>query len=119
MIYAKSNPKETLREHTDALRKELETLKNCYGDKIEILTNLDKEEFWRLLDIIVEFHDLGKVFTPFQNVIREKIGEKKIDTSFENDIYHNFISPAFINYKNLNIYKYLKEVIFKSIGYHH
>ena len=34
MIYAKSNPKETLREHTDALRKELETLKNCYGDKI-------------------------------------------------------------------------------------
>lgn len=119
MIYAKSNPKETLREHTDALRKELETLKNCYGDKIEILTNLDKEEFWRLLDIIVEFHDLGKVFTPFQNVIREKIGEKKIDTPFENDIYHNFISPAFINYKKLNIDKDLKEVIVQSIGYHH
>ena len=119
MIYAKSNPKETLREHTDALRKELETLKNCYGDKIEILTNLDKEEFWRLLDIIVEFHDLGKVFTPFQNVIREKIGEKKIDTSFENDIYHNFISPAFINYKKLNIDNDLKEVIVQSIGYHH
>ena len=92
MIYAKSNPKETLREHTDALRKELEILKKCYGDRIERLSNLDKEEFWRLLDIIVEFHDLGKVFTPFQNIIREKIGEKKIDTPFENDIYHNYMN---------------------------
>ena len=119
MIYAKSNPKETLREHTDALRKELEILKKCYGDRIERLSNLDKEEFWRLLDIIVEFHDLGKVFTPFQNVIREKIGEKKIDTPFENDIYHNFISPAFINYKKLNIDKSLKDIVVQSIGYHH
>ena len=119
MIYAKSNPKETLREHTDALRKELEILKKCYGDRIERLSNLDKEEFWRLLDIIVEFHDLGKVFTPFQNVIREKIGEKKIDTPFENDIYHNFISPAFINYKKLNIDKSLKDIVVQSLGYHH
>ena len=119
MIYAKSNPKETLREHTDALRKELEILKKCYGDRIERLSNLDKEEFWRLLDIIVEFHDLGKVFTPFQNIIREKIGEKKIDTPFENDIYHNFISPAFINYKKLNIDKSLKDIVVQSIGYHH
>ncbi|WP_455539350.1 CRISPR-associated helicase Cas3' [Terrisporobacter sp.] len=119
MIYAKSDPKETLREHTDELKKELEILKKYYGNKIDILSDLDKEEFWRLLDIIVEFHDLGKVFTPFQNVIREKIGEKKINTSFENDVYHNFISPAFINYKKLNIDKELKELVVQSIGYHH
>lgn len=119
MIYAKSDPKETLREHTDELRNELELLKQSYGESIVKLSNLDEEEFWRLLDIIVEFHDLGKVFTPFQNVIREKIGENKIPTFFENDIYHNFISPAFINYKNLNISKELKPLVVQSIGYHH
>ena len=111
MIYAKSNPKETLREHTDGLLRELDNLKNSYGNKIESLLSsndditIDKDEFWRLLDIISEFHDLGKVYTPFQNVIREKIGEEKLITNFENDIYHNYISPAFINYKELNIPK--------------
>ncbi len=54
MIYAKSDPKETLREHTDKLRKELEFLRKYYGDKIGKLSDLDDEEFWRLLDIIVE-----------------------------------------------------------------
>lgn len=119
MIYAKSEPKETLREHTDELIQELSILKESYGDKIEKLSDLDNEEFWRLLDIIVEFHDLGKVFTPFQNLIRKKIGMDEIPTLFENDIYHNFISPAFINYKNLNIKKELKPLVVQSIGYHH
>ena len=119
MIYAKSEPKETLREHTDELIKQSRLLKESYGEQIEKLSNLDNEEFWKLLDIIVEFHDLGKVFTPFQNIIREKIGMDKIPTLFENDIYHNFISPAFINYKNLNIKKELKPLVVQSIGYHH
>lgn len=119
MIYAKSKPKETLREHTDELIRELKILRESYGDKIESLSDLDNEEFWRILDIIVEFHDLGKVFTPFQNVIREKIGEQTIATSFENDIYHNFISPAFIDYKKLNIDKDLKPLVVQPIGYHH
>ena len=119
MIYAKSEPKETLREHTDELIKELELLKRCYGEKIEKLSDMDRNEFWRLLDIILEFHDLGKVFTPFQNVIREKIGEDILPTSFKNDIYHNFISPAFINYKKLNIDKEYKQLVTQSIGYHH
>ena len=119
MIYAKSEPKETLREHTDELIKELELLKRCYGEKIEKLSDMDRNEFWRLLDIILEFHDLGKVFTPFQNVIREKIGKDILPTSFENDIYHNFISPAFINYKKLNIDKEFKQLVTQSIGYHH
>ena len=125
MIYAKSNPKETLREHTDGLLRELDNLKNSYGNKIESLVvndkdiTIDKDEFWRLLDIIAEFHDLGKVYTPFQNVIREKIREEKLKTNFENDIYHNYISPTFLNYKELNISSALKSVIAQAIGYHH
>lgn len=119
MIYAKSDPKETLREHTDALIEQLKILQDSYGDKIEQLANLDKDEFWRLLDIIVEFHDLGKVFTPFQNVIREKIGIDTLDTVFENDVYHNYISPSFLNYKELEIDKKLRNLVVQSIGYHH
>lgn len=129
MIYAKSNPKETLREHTDGLLRELDNLKSSYGNKIESIVDnivnndeditIDKDEFWRLLDIISEFHDLGKVYTPFQNVIREKIGEEKLKTNFENDIYHNYISPTFLNYKELNISKDLKSIVAQAIGYHH
>lgn len=119
MLYAKSEPKETLREHTDGLIHQLEVLKNSYGVKIENLITIDKEEFWKLLDIIVEFHDLGKVFTPFQNIIREKIGEYSLPTPFENDVYHNYISPAFIKYKELEIEKELRPIIVQSIGYHH
>ena len=129
MIYAKSDPKETLREHTEGLLRELDNLKSSYGNKIEsIVANIvnndeditiDKDEFWRLLDIISEFHDLGKVYTPFQNVIRDKIGETELETNFENDIYHNYISPTFLNYKELNISKDLKSVVTQAIGYHH
>lgn len=125
MIYAKSDQKETLREHTDGLLRELDNLKSSYGNKIESLIyreediNIDKDEFWRILDIISEFHDLGKVYTPFQNVIRDKIGEEKLKTNFENDIYHNYISPTFFNYKKLNISKKLKPIVAQAIGYHH
>lgn len=119
MIYAKSNPKETLREHTDELKYQLVILRNSYGCKIENILKIDSNEFWRMLDIIVEFHDLGKVFTPFQNVIRERIGEEFLSTTFENDIYHNYISPAFLNYKELEIEKTIKPIVVQAIGYHH
>ena len=125
MIYAKSDPKETLREHTDGLLRELDNLKSSYGNKIESLIyreediNIDKDEFWRILDIISEFHDLGKVYTPFQNVIRDKIGEEKLKTNFENDIYHNYISPTFLNYEKLTIPEELIPVVAQAIGYHH
>ena len=74
-IIAKTKPYETLREHTDELRKELEMLKATYGEKIEALISIDKNEFWRLLDIIIEFHDLGKVYTAFQNKLKCVLNE--------------------------------------------
>lgn len=119
MIYAKSNPKETLREHTDELKCQLVILRESYGCKIENILKIDSNEFWRIIDIIVEFHDLGKVFTPFQNVIREKIGEELLATTLENDIYHNYISPAFLNYKELKIERKLRPIVVQAIGYHH
>ncbi|WP_072903813.1 CRISPR-associated helicase/endonuclease Cas3 [Hathewaya proteolytica] len=119
MIYAKSEPTETLREHTDALREECEVLKTSYGDKICSIVDIEIEEFWRMLDIIIEFHDLGKTYTPFQNAIRKKIGEEEITTEFENDIFHNYISPAFLMCSKLGINKELNKCVVQSIGYHH
>lgn len=120
MIYAKSEPIETLREHTDNLLEQLEILKNSYRHNLEKVIPIDSKEFWKLLDIVVEFHDLGKVFTPFQNVIREKIGMSKIDTGFENDIPHNYLSPAYISFKNINIDdEEERKMIIQAIGYHH
>lgn len=119
MIYAKSDPIESLREHTDGLREALKVLKADYGEKINRLVE-DEEEFWRLLDIAVEFHDLGKVFTPFQNVIREKVGDEIISTPFENSINHNFLSPAFMNFRKLDVKdKRIQKILTQAIVYHH
>lgn len=127
-LIAKTKPYETLREHTDELRKELEMLKVTYGEKIETLISIDKDEFWRLLDIIIEFHDLGKVYTPFQNKLKSVLNEilnnpNKYtieDTQFLNDIGHNYISPVFMNFKKLNIIdKEKKRIVIQVIIYHH
>ena len=124
MIYAKSNPVETLREHTDALRKQLHILNKSYGEKINTLNFINEEEFWRLLDIIVEFHDVGKAFSPFQKLIRDnmdiEVEEDEVITHLDNNVNHNYISPAFIKYKDLGIKdKELRKVLNQAIVYHH
>ena len=62
MLYAKSNPVETLREHTDELLKQMNMLRECYGTNINSLNFLEVERFWQLLDFVIEFHDIGKAF---------------------------------------------------------
>lgn len=124
MIYAKSNPVETLREHTDALIEQLKLLQKYYGKNINNLDYINKDEFWKLLDIVVEFHDVGKAFSPFQKLIRSnmdiEIDEPKVITDLENNVNHNYISPAFIKYKELGIKdRELRKVLNQAIVYHH
>ena len=120
MIYAKSDPKETLREHTDNLLKQLSVIRDKYGYKIEKVIDISPDKFWNLLDIIVEFHDLGKVFTPFQNAIKLKVGEKELSTEFKyDDGPHNYLSPVFLDCRLLGIERELVDVIIQSIGFHH
>lgn len=120
MIYAKSDPKETLREHTDNLLKQLNVIRDKYGYKIEKVIDISPDKFWNLLDIIVEFHDLGKVFTPFQNAIKLKVGEKELSTEFKyDDGPHNYLSPVFLDCRLLGIERELVDVIIQSIGFHH
>ena len=118
--YAKSNPTETIKEHTDKLLENLEILKNEYGDKITQSIEMPKERFWQLMKIICQYHDTGKVFSGFQNVIREAIGEKLIPTKFDNqEIKHEQISPMFVPYKQYEMTKKERKIVYQAIYYHH
>ncbi|KPI49097.1 CRISPR-associated protein Cas3 [Clostridioides difficile] len=125
MLYAKSNPVETLREHTDELLKQMNMLREYYGTNITSLNFLKKDKFWQLLDFVIEFHDIGKSFSPFQKLIRSKMdietNEPKIVTHLENNIGHNYLSPAFIDYSCIDMEKdrELRAVLNQVIVYHH
>ena len=120
MLYAKSNPIESIEQHTNKLLKNLEILKQTYGDKIEQNQEFEKERFWELLKIICTYHDIGKVYTPFQNEIRKNIGLEEIKTEFNyKEIKHEQLSPLFIPSQELGLSKEEKKLIYQSIFYHH
>ena len=68
IYYAKSDTKETIQEHTDKLLNNLKILKQNYGEKI-VENEFERERFFYLLEIVCKYHDIGKVYTPFQNII--------------------------------------------------
>lgn len=120
MFYAKSNPIESIKEHTDKLLKNLDILRNLYGDKITEIIEMEKDRFWSLMEIICIYHDSGKVFTAFQNEIRKKINEGLIPTKFNYDlIKHEQISPMFIPHKKYNLTEEERMLVYQSIYYHH
>ena len=121
---AKSNPRETIQEHTDKLLKNLEILKNIYPN---LFLNWD---ILYMLELACLYHDLGKINTSFQ---------KKILGGREPQILpHGFFSLCFLDADNLydKIYdKYLEmgenediaedktesfiKILANSIAYHH
>ncbi|EOD01823.1 CRISPR-associated helicase/endonuclease Cas3 [Caldisalinibacter kiritimatiensis] len=113
MIYAKSNPKETLREHTEKLINNYYLLKEKYGQKIQ------NDKMWDLLLLAVKYHDTGKIYTHFQNVIRKKIGKEILPEAISYDIPHNYLSPVFVPFKELELNKDEKKILIQAIGYHH
>lgn len=120
MFYAKSEGRETLKQHTDRLIDNYNILKHHYGEKIEKIAPIDGEVFWRLLYYGVFYHDFGKTYTVFQNIIREKIGLEKLDTHFGENIPHNYLSPAFLPFDELEEYdKDTQNALIQAIGFHH
>ena len=118
--YAKSNPIETIKEHTDKLLENLEILKRTYGAKIVQVIDMPKDRFWQLMEIICKYHDVGKVYSGFQNVIRKAIGEPLLVTKFNNEqIKHEQISPMFVPYKEYELIKKERKLVFQAIYYHH
>ena len=118
--YAKSNPIETVKEHTDKLLENLEILKRTYGAKIVQEIDMTEERFWQLMEIICKYHDVGKVYSGFQNEIRKNIGETLLQTRFNNEqMKHEQISPMFVPYKEYELTKTERKLVYQAIYYHH
>ena len=118
--YAKSNPIETIKEHTDKLLENLEILKRKYGSKIVQVIDMPEERFWQLMEIICKYHDVGKVYSGFQNAIKKAIGEPLIQTRFDNEqMKHEQISPMFVPYKQYDMTKTERKLVYQAIFYHH
>lgn len=117
--YAKSKPKETLKEHTEALLDGEKVLEELYKEKVRETPNLEKERLWELLKIAATYHDVGKVYTPFQNVLLSSWKEKLIPTRFRNDIRHEKISPALIPMGKFDLSQEEKKLLIQAVYYHH
>ena len=101
--YAKSDTKETIKQHTDRLLENLKLLKQCYEEEILKVNNIDKDRFFYLLEIVCKYHDIGKAFTAFQNMILKNIGEKTIETEFKYNVRHEQLSPMFVPIQKLGL----------------
>lgn len=120
MFYAKSDPKQTITEHTEEVLANLKSLQETYGNEINKIIKIDQERFWYILEIICKYHDIGKVYTPFQNIIRGILGLIPIETRFSYDaIKHEQLSPAFIPVEKLGLSKEERKLVYQSIYYHH
>lgn len=103
---AKSNPKETIKEHTDNLIKNYNLLKEIYPS-----LNIN----WDILYKSCLYHDLGKMNIKFQ----DKIEKRK---KHSNEIPHGILSLLFINFEELEDEDYSEDdikVLFHAIAYHH
>lgn len=106
MLYAKSKPEESIQEHTNRLIENLNILKKLYGYRILRDKKFNKERFFELLKLACLYHDLGKVYTPFQNMILKDLNKKELPTNLSYDyIKHEQLSPAFIPFNESNLSK--------------
>lgn len=86
MFLAKSNPRETIQEHTNNLLEQYRILKDLYGRKICI--------DWEILYLACLYHDLGKMNEKFQAKIRrERINGEEVP--------HGYLSTAFFDIDKL------------------
>ncbi|PED07573.1 CRISPR-associated helicase/endonuclease Cas3 [Bacillus pseudomycoides] len=118
LLLAKSNPIETIKEHTNHLIEQYQVLKNLYP-------NIDFVD-WGLLYLACLYHDIGKVNTKFQNKLLEAMGNENrlIDVlSDEKEIHHGYLSVAFlplVKWKEEELYSRDElRILCQSIFYHH
>lgn len=103
---AKSNPFESIQEHTDALLERYHKLRGVYP-------NLKVD--WDILYYACLYHDLGKINRKFQDKLKKGLIDKK-------EIPHGIMSLYFIDKNKLfdeNFSKDDLEVLANAIAYHH
>lgn len=122
LFLAKSNPRETIIEHTENLLEQYKIIKNIYPN----IQNIN----WELLYLSCLYHDLGKMNTKFQNKIIKNINEREQgnfnsldDKELKNikEIPHGYLSSAFIpvDYLKKRFTEEETKILYESIFYHH
>jgi len=117
LFYAKTDPIQTIQQHTDEVLEQMEKLYQEYPD---IIT--DKE--WEILRTAIIYHDLGKMNTKFQNKIYKTMGiQDSLEDDFPNrpEIPHGYLSTAFFDMQELKNRFSRDEikVLVSSVYYHH
>ena len=111
---AKSNPIETIQEHTGRLKENFFLLKRLYPN-----LNVD----WDILLLAVIFHDLGKINSKFQNKLYKKLNWPLLENDFEDEeeIPHGNLSGAFLDRERLlrNFDRDQLKILYQAIYYHH
>ena len=112
---AKSNPPETIMEHTDHLLREFETLKTLYPEIPKIK--------WEILRLACLYHDIGKMNTKFQNKLRSVLHMDLIEDKLKNvsEVPHGNLSVAFLPFNQIKneFGKDWLHILCQSIYYHH
>ncbi|MBK0295838.1 CRISPR-associated helicase Cas3' [Bacillus sp. S34] len=111
LFLAKSNPKETLREHTEELRSRYEILRKAYGSSFE-------ERIWILLRYAVDYHDAGKAHEPFQLKILKALGEE-VTLMKDLEVPHNYLSPFLLPEAVFTLPKKDYQALIQAIAFHH
>lgn len=120
MVYAKSSPPESLKEHTQALLINFEILRKYYEKEVtRTLPKKYREYFWNALNLACKAHDLGKIHTPFQNKILRRLNQQISTVSNIREIPHNLLSPAFIHSQVRNFPDDVTAALYQAIAFHH
>lgn len=101
---AKSNPEETIAEHTNKLLFEFDKFCNEYG-------YFFTDDEIKTIQLAIQYHDYGKMIDEFQNALKNG---KKVKI-----FPHGYISPAFIDINSLDLNKEFVWVLINAIFYHH
>ncbi|CAM2995370.1 CRISPR-associated helicase Cas3' [Paenibacillus sediminis] len=115
IFYAKSFPVETIEEHTNELLTRYDMLKKYYQSALRSMNERD----WELLRIAVQYHDVGKYDTVFQNKIRSVLEEELLEAASSYNVQHNYLSVMAIPDKELGLDKDEKRILFQAVAYHH
>ena len=106
-IWAKSNPEETLEEHSTEVLKIWAQLRERYQEIIK------DENFWQDSFYAVVFHDFGKICSNFQETIKGK-------RSFNDDerVRHEFFSGMFLFANNVEYFLENPESLVAVFSHH-
>jgi CRISPR-associated endonuclease/helicase Cas3 len=120
VVYAKSRPPESLRDHTHEVLENVVRLRTYYPEIEERIPERYRSTFWKLLELVAGFHDLGKIHTPFQNEILKHLHEKPLNVPKGiRNIPHNILSCSLLEEASSQFDREIQPIIYQSVAWHH